>query len=78
MARAEPATIARLLREFGQYTALEGGSPYRAKAYLRAAENFGIHAFRSPGGQDDRRSSGEKDFRDPSRRGIGYTDPRAA
>src|SRR5438309_3230399 len=31
---------AKLLREFGQRTALRGGNPYRAKAYTRAAENL--------------------------------------
>ena len=32
--------VARLLREFGQRTALRGGNPYRAKAYVRAADNL--------------------------------------
>jgi len=32
--------VARLLREFGQRTALRGGNPYRAKAYVRAADNI--------------------------------------
>jgi DNA polymerase (family X) len=32
--------VALLLREFGQRTALRGGNPYRAKAYIRAAENL--------------------------------------
>ena len=40
MARANAQTIASLLREFGQRTALRGGNPYRAKAYMRAAENL--------------------------------------
>ncbi len=30
-----------MLREFGQRTALRGGNPYRAKAYIRAAESLG-------------------------------------
>ena len=34
------AEIAGLLRELAQRTALRGGSPYRAKAYARAAENL--------------------------------------
>ena len=32
--------VARLLHEFGQRTALKGGNPYRARAYIRAAENL--------------------------------------
>jgi DNA polymerase (family X) len=32
--------VSQLLREFGQRTALRGGNPYRAKAYMRAAENL--------------------------------------
>jgi DNA polymerase (family X) len=32
--------VARLLREFGQRTALRPGNPYRAKAYARAADNL--------------------------------------
>jgi len=36
----DAAEIARLLREFGQRTALRGGNPYRAKAYVRAADNL--------------------------------------
>src|SRR5690348_8270309 len=35
-----PSEVARLLREFGQRTALRGGNPYRAKAYVRAADNL--------------------------------------
>lgn len=40
MARADAATVARLLREFGHYSALRGGNPYRAKAYARAADSL--------------------------------------
>jgi DNA polymerase (family 10) len=40
MPQADAQTVASLLREFGQRTALRGGNPYRAKAYLRAAENL--------------------------------------
>jgi len=34
-------TIAGLLREYAQRTALRGGNPYRAKAYSRAADSLG-------------------------------------
>jgi DNA polymerase (family X) len=37
---ADAAQIAGLLRELSQRTALRGGSPYRAKAYARAADNL--------------------------------------
>lgn len=37
---ADAAQIARLLRELSQRTALRGSSPYRAKAYARAADNL--------------------------------------
>ena len=40
MVAADAAEIAGLLRELSQRTALRGGSPYRAKAYARAAENL--------------------------------------
>ena len=40
MPQVDAQTVARLLREFGQRTVLRGGNPYRAKAYLRAAENL--------------------------------------
>jgi DNA polymerase (family 10) len=36
----DAAQIAGLLRELSQRTALRGGSPYRAKAYARAADNL--------------------------------------
>src|SRR5215212_4463269 len=32
--------VAALLAEYGRRTSLKGGNPYRAKAYLRAAENL--------------------------------------
>ena len=38
---ADAPEVARLLREFGQRSALRGGNPYRAKAYIRAAESLG-------------------------------------
>ena len=41
MAAIEAPEVIKLLREFGQWVALRGGNPYRAKAYARAAENLG-------------------------------------
>jgi DNA polymerase (family 10) len=41
MARTDTQTVARLLREYAQRTSLRGGNPYRAKAYLKAAESLG-------------------------------------
>nr|WP_246175290.1 helix-hairpin-helix domain-containing protein [Bradyrhizobium paxllaeri] len=40
MAVADTQTVARLLREYAQRTALRGGNPYRAKAYSRAADSL--------------------------------------
>jgi DNA polymerase (family 10) len=40
VAAADTQTVARLLREYAQRTALRGGNPYRAKAYSRAADNL--------------------------------------
>jgi DNA polymerase (family X) len=37
---ADSQTVARLLREYAQRTALRGGNPYRAKAYSRAADSL--------------------------------------
>ncbi|WOH67135.1 helix-hairpin-helix domain-containing protein [Bradyrhizobium sp. BWA-3-5] len=42
---ADGQTVARLLREYAQRTALRGGNPYRAKAYSRAADS--LSALRS-------------------------------
>lgn len=42
MAGMDAAQIARLLRETGRRMQLEKGNPYRAKAYLRAAENLAL------------------------------------
>jgi DNA polymerase (family 10) len=42
MARLNAAEIARLLREMGRRMQLQGGNPYRSKAYLRAADNLGL------------------------------------
>jgi DNA polymerase (family 10) len=38
---ADTKTVATLLREYAQRTALRGGNPYRAKAYSRAADSLG-------------------------------------
>jgi DNA polymerase (family X) len=40
VAVADTHTIANLLREYSQRTALRGGNPYRAKAYSRAADSL--------------------------------------
>src|SRR5689334_3735774 len=40
MAKTDPRTVASLLREYAQRTSLRGGNPYRAKAYLRAADSL--------------------------------------
>jgi DNA polymerase (family 10) len=42
MARLDTAEIVRLLREMGRRMQLEKGNPYRAKAYLRAADNLSL------------------------------------
>lgn len=42
MARIGTAEIARLLCEMGRRMQLEKGNPYRAKAYLRAADNLAL------------------------------------
>jgi DNA polymerase (family X) len=44
MPNADAPTVAKLLREYAQRTALRGGNPYRAKAYSRAADNLTAHA----------------------------------
>ena len=36
------AEISRLLREIGDHMVLQGGNPYRAKAYSRAADNLAL------------------------------------
>ena len=38
MAKPDAASIAKVLRELGQRIELEGGNPYRARAYGRAAQ----------------------------------------
>lgn len=40
MAKLDAADVAALLAEYGRRSALRGGSPYRSKAYIRAAENL--------------------------------------
>jgi DNA polymerase (family X) len=40
MAKADAPTVAKLLREYAQRTALRGGNPYRAKAYSRATDSL--------------------------------------
>ncbi|MDH2348517.1 MULTISPECIES: DNA polymerase/3'-5' exonuclease PolX [unclassified Bradyrhizobium] len=40
MASVDVRTVASLLREYAQRTALRGGNPYRAKAYSRAADSL--------------------------------------
>jgi DNA polymerase (family X) len=40
MPKADLRTVAKLLREYAQRTALRGGTPYRAKAYSRAADSL--------------------------------------
>jgi DNA polymerase (family 10) len=40
MAKKDTQTVAGLLREYAQRTALRGGNPYRAKAYSTAADSL--------------------------------------
>src|SRR3954464_2796 len=40
MPRLNASEVASLLTEYGRRSALKGGNPYRAKAYIRAAENL--------------------------------------
>ncbi|MCA1378700.1 MULTISPECIES: DNA polymerase/3'-5' exonuclease PolX [Bradyrhizobium] len=40
MTSLDARTVAELLREYAQRTALRGGNPYRAKAYSRAADSL--------------------------------------
>jgi DNA polymerase (family 10) len=42
MAKLTAPEIAKLLRELGARMTLEGGNPYRARAYSRAAENLSL------------------------------------
>lgn len=45
MPAADTQTVAKLLREFAQRTALRGGNPYRPKAYSRAADSLAALAI---------------------------------
>ncbi len=40
MAKLDGPQVADLLLEIGRRTSLEGGNPYKAKAYIRAAESL--------------------------------------
>jgi DNA polymerase (family X) len=40
MTTLDASAVSRLLREFGQRTALRGDNPFKAKAYARAADNL--------------------------------------
>ena len=42
MAKQDAAAVAKTLRELAQRMELEGGNPYRARAYARAAENLSL------------------------------------
>ena len=44
MKRLDAAEVASLLIEYGRRTALAGGNPYRARAYVRAAESLAAQA----------------------------------
>jgi len=48
MTALDASSVAALLREFGQRSALRGGNPFRAKAYARAADNLLALSLRSP------------------------------
>jgi DNA polymerase (family 10) len=40
MAKTDAQTVVRLLREYARRTSLRGGNPYRAKAYVQAADSL--------------------------------------
>ena len=40
MVKTDTQTVARLLREYAHRSSFRGGNPYRAKAYLRAADSL--------------------------------------
>ena len=44
MPKLETSEVSRLLRELRRRFELEGGNPYRARAYSRAAENLSLSA----------------------------------
>jgi DNA polymerase (family X) len=41
MSKTDTQTVARLLREYAHRASLRGGNPWRAKAYLKAADSLG-------------------------------------
>src|SRR3954467_12566201 len=45
MAKSGIAAIAKVLRELAQRMELEGGNPYRARAYSRAADNLSLSSL---------------------------------
>src|SRR4051812_9312467 len=47
MAKLTAPEIAKLLRELSARMELEGGNPYRARAYSRAAENLSLSTIPS-------------------------------
>ena len=42
MSKLDTKTVANIMRELGQRVELEGGNPYRARAYWRAADNLSL------------------------------------
>ena len=42
MSKSDTKAVATVLRELGQRLELEGGNPYRARAYRRAADNLSL------------------------------------
>jgi DNA polymerase (family 10) len=44
VSEVDTQTVAKLLREYAQRSALRGGNPYRSKAYSRAADSLGALA----------------------------------
>jgi hypothetical protein len=47
MAKLDTAAVSTILRELAQRKELEGGNPYRARAYGRAAESLALSPCRS-------------------------------
>src|SRR5579872_3395947 len=43
--RPDAAAVAKILRELAQRMELEGGNPYRARAYARAGDNLALSAL---------------------------------
>jgi DNA polymerase (family X) len=44
VSKVDTQTVAKLLREYAQRSALRGGNPYRSKAYSRAADSLAVLA----------------------------------